>query len=390
MDFSLTEEQRLLVRTIREFVHRELKPLEEDVEAGGYLADDVAREIRQKSQELGLYAVNIPREFGGGGLSVLEWMMAEEQFGRTSDILIRRAFGNVYEILLEASEKQKQTYLLPAVTGERTFSVAFTEPEAGSDAAAIKTKAERSGEGWVLNGSKHFISDGLFSDFFVVTAVTDPTAGVHGISTFIVEKGMTGFTIGRDQPMMGLRGTSHVEMQFENVGLSSDHLLGSEGQGLKLAFATLGRVRLAQVVARSIGKATLVMDQCLDYARERRQFGAPIGDFQMIQQMLADSAMEINGTRLALWHTASRIDAGEEVRGSISMLKVQAAEMLGHVVDRAVQIFGGAGYCRDLPIERYYRDARIYRIYDGTSEIHRAVLAKQMMRGDTSVYDIYG
>ena len=390
MDFSLTEEQRLLVGTIREFVHRELKPLEEDVEAGGYLADDVAREIRQKSQKLGLYAVNIPREFGGGGLSFLEWMMAEEQFGRTSDILIRRAFGNVYEILLEASEKQKQTYLLPAVTGERTFSVAFTEPEAGSDAAAIKTKAERSGEGWVLNGSKHFISDGLFSDFFVVTAVTDPTAGVHGISTFIVEKGMTGFTIGRDQPMMGLRGTSHVEMQFENVGLSSDHLLGSEGQGLKLAFATLGRVRLAQVVARSIGKATLVMDQCLDYARERRQFGAPIGDFQMIQQMLADSAMEINGTRLALWHTASRIDAGEEVRGSISMLKVQAAEMLGHVVDRAVQIFGGAGYCRDLPIERYYRDARIYRIYDGTSEIHRAVLAKQMMRGDTSVYDIYG
>ena len=390
MDFSLTEEQRLLVGTIREFVHRELKPLEEDVEAGGYLADDVAREIRQKSQELGLYAVNIPREFGGGGLSVLEWMMAEEQFGRTSDILIRRAFGNVYEILLEASEKQKQTYLLPAVTGERTFSVAFTEPEAGSDAAAIKTKAERSSEGWVLNGSKHFISDGLFSDFFVVTAVTDPTAGVHGISTFIVEKGMTGFAIGRDQPMMGLRGTSHVEMQFENVGLSSDHLLGSEGQGLKLALATLGRVRLAQVVARSIGKATLVMDQCLDYARERRQFGAPIGDFQMIQQMLADSAMEINGTRLALWHTASRIDAGEEVRGSISMLKVQAAEMLGHVVDRAVQIFGGAGYCRDLPIERYYRDARIYRIYDGTSEIHRAVLAKQMMRGDTSVYDIYG
>ena len=390
MDFSLTEEQRLLVGTIREFVHRELKPLEEDVEANGYLADDVAKEIRQKSQALGLYAVNIPREFGGGGLSVLEWMMAEEQFGRTSDILIRRAFGNVYEILLEASEKQKQTYLLPAVKGDRTFSIAFTEPEAGSDAAAIKTRAERSGVGWVLNGSKHFISDGLFSDFFVVTAVTDSMAGVHGISTFIVEKGMTGFTIGRDQPMMGLRGTSHVEMQFENVGLSSDHLLGSEGQGLKLAFATLGRVRLAQVVARSIGKATLVMDQCLDYARERRQFGAPIGDFQMIQQMLADSAMEINGTRLALWHTASRIDAGEEVRGSISMLKVQAAEMLGHVVDRAVQIFGGAGYCRDLPIERYYRDARIYRIYDGTSEIHRAVLAKQMMRGDTSVYDIYG
>ncbi len=390
MDFTLTEEQRLLVETIREFVQRELKPLEEGVETNGYLADEVASKIQEKSKGLGLYAVNIPREFGGGGLSVLEWMMAEEQFGRTSDILIRRAFGNVYEILLEASEEQKQTYLLPAVRGKRTFSIAFTEPEAGSDAAAIKTKAERSGEGWILNGAKHFISDGLFSDFFVVTAVTDPAAGARGISTFIVEKGMTGFTIGRDQPMMGLRGTSHVEMQFKDVVLSNDHLLGHEGQGLKLALATLGRVRLAQVVARSIGKATLVMDQCLDYARERRQFGAPIGDFQMVQQMLADSAMEINATRLALWHTASRLDAGEEVRGSISMMKVQAAEMMGRVVDRAVQIFGGAGYCRDLPIERYYRDARIYRIYDGTSEIHRAVLAKQMMRGDSSVYDIYG
>jgi len=390
MDFTLTEEQRLLVETIREFVQRELKPLEEGVETNGYLVDEVASEIQEKSKGLGLYAVNIPREFGGGGLSVLEWMMAEEQFGRTSDILIRRAFGNVYEILLEASGEQKQTYLLPAVRGKRTFSIAFTEPEAGSDAAAIKTKAERSGEGWILNGAKHFISDGLFSDFFVVTAVTDPAAGARGISTFIVEKGMTGFTVGRDQPMMGLRGTSHVEMQFKDVVLSNDHLLGHEGQGLKLALATLGRVRLAQVVARSIGKATLVMDQCLDYARERRQFGAPIGDFQMVQQMLADSAMEINATRLALWHTASRLDAGEEVRGSISMMKVQAAEMMGRVVDRAVQIFGGAGYCRDLPIERYYRDARIYRIYDGTSEIHRAVLAKQMMRGDSSVYDIYG
>ena len=390
MDFTLTEEQRLLVETIREFVQRELKPLEEGVETNGYLSDEVASEIQEKSKGLGLYAVNIPREFGGGGLSVLEWMMAEEQFGRTSDILIRRAFGNVYEILLEASEEQKQTYLLPAVRGKRTFSIAFTEPEAGSDAAAIKTKADRSGEGWILNGAKHFISDGLFSDFFVVTAVTDPAAGARGISTFIVEKGMTGFIIGRDQPMMGLRGTSHVEMQFKDVVLSNDHLLGHEGQGLKLALATLGRVRLAQVVARSIGKATLVMDQCLDYARERRQFGAPIGDFQMVQQMLADSAMEINATRLALWHTASRLDVGEEVRGSISMMKVQAAEMMGRVVDRAVQIFGGAGYCRDLPIERYYRDARIYRIYDGTSEIHRAVLAKQMMRGDSSVYDIYG
>ena len=390
MDFKLSEEQRLLVSTIRTFIRRELKPLEQDIEETGRLDDTVAANLRKKSQALGLYAVNIPLEYGGGGLSVLDWIIAEEQFGRTSDILIRRAFGNVYEILLEGSAAQKHSYLLPAVRGERAFSVAFTEPEAGSDAAAITTRATRSNDGWVLNGAKHFISDGEYSDFFVVTAVTDPTAKERRISTFIVEKGMLGFSVGRDQPMMGLRGTSHVEMRFEDVHLGPQHLLGQEGQGLKLAYSTLGRVRLAQVAARAVGKATLVMNMSLEYAQQRRQFGAAIGDFQMIQQMLSDSAMEINACRLALWQIASQIDAGEEMRGGISMLKVQTSEMLGRVVDRAVQIFGGAGYCRDLPIERYFRDARISRIYDGSSEIHRMVLAKQLMKGDVSLYDCYG
>ena len=320
---------------------------------------------------------------------MLDWMIAEEQFGWTSDILIRRAFGNVYEILLEGSEVQIENYLLPAVRGDRTFSIAFTEPEAGSDAAAITSQAIRSNNGWVLNGAKHFISDGYYSDFFVVTAVTDPNAATKGISTFIVEKGMPGLVVGRDQPMMGLRGTSHVEMRFDEVRLGPQHLLGQEGQGLKLAFATLGRVRLAQVAARAVGRATMVMKMSLEYARQRRQFGAAIGDFQMIQQMLADSAMEINACRLALWQIASRIDSGEEMRGGISMLKIQASEMLGRVVDRAVQIYGGTGYCRDFPIERYYRDARISRIYDGTSEVHRLVMARELMKGDVSLYDCY-
>ena len=388
MSFVLEDQQRLLVRTIRDFVKRELMPLEDTVEAQGFLADDIATEIQQKSRDLGLYAVNIPTEYGGGGLSVFDLMLAEEQYGHTSDILIRRAFGNVYEILLEGNAEQIETYLLPTVRGERTCSVAFTEPAAGSDAASIKTRAVRDSNDWILNGAKHYISDGLYSDFFVVTAVTDPDAGYNGISTFIVEKGMSGFTIGRDQPMMGLRGTSHVEMSFDDVRLSKTHLLGPEGKGLKMALATLGRVRLAQVAARATGKATHIMDMMLEHARERKQFGAQIGTFQMVQQMLADSAMEINATRLALWQTASRIDQGEDPRASISMLKVQAAEMLGHVVDRAVQIFGGMGYCRDLPIERYYRDARIYRIYDGASEIHRVVMAKALMKGDTSLYSI--
>ena len=389
MDFSLSEEQHLLVSSIRGFIESELQPLEEDIEKTGRLADDVASEIRAKSQELGLYAVNIPTKYGGGGLSVLDWMIAEEQFGRTSDILVRRAFGNVYEILLEGTDAQIETYLIPAVRGDRTFSVAFTEPEAGSDAAAIKTRAVRKNDGWVLNGSKHFISDGLYSDFFIVTAVTNPDAGARGISTFILDKGLAGFTVGRDQPMMGLKGTSHVEMHFENVKLNEGCLLGKEGQGLKLALATLGRVRLAQVSARAVGRSSMILDSCLRYSKDRRQFGSAIGEFQMIQHMLADSAMEINACRLALWQTASRIDAGEEARGAISMLKVQASEMLGRVVDRAVQIYGGAGYCCDLPIERYYRDARIARIYDGTSEIHRMVMARQMMKGDVGLFDIY-
>ena len=389
MDFSLSEEQHLLVSSIRGFIESELRPLEEGIEKTGRLADDVASEIRAKSQELGLYAVNIPTKYGGGGLSVLDWMIAEEQFGRTSDILVRRAFGNVYEILLEGTDEQIETYLIPAVRGDRTFSVAFTEPEAGSDAAAIKTRAVRKNDGWVLNGSKHFISDGLYSDFFIVTAVTNPDAGARGISTFILDKGLAGFTVGRDQPMMGRKGTSHVEMHFENVKLNEGCLLGKEGQGLKLALATLGRVRLAQVSARAVGRSSMILDSCLRYSKDRRQFGSPIGEFQMIQHMLADSAMEINACRLALWQTASRIDAGEEARGAISMLKVQASEMLGRVVDRAVQIYGGAGYCCDLPIERYYRDARIARIYDGTSEIHRMVMARQMMKGDVGLFDIY-
>jgi acyl-CoA dehydrogenase len=389
MDLKLNQEQRLLVNTIRSFIRSELKPLEQDIEETGSLSDALAVDIRKKSQALGLYAVNIPSEFGGGGLSVLDWMIAEEQFGWTSDILIRRAFGNVYEILLEGTEVQIENYLLPAVRGDRTFSIAFTEPEAGSDAAAITSQAIRSNNGWVLNGAKHFISDGYYSDFFVVTAVTDPNAATKGISTFIVEKGMPGLVVGRDQPMMGLRGTSHIEMRFDEVRLSPQHLLGREGQGLKLAFATLGRVRLAQVAARAVGRATMVMKMSLEYARQRRQFGAPIGDFQMIQQMLADSAMEINACRLALWQIASKIDAGEEMRGGISMLKIQASEMLGRVVDRAVQIYGGTGYCRDFPIERYYRDARISRIYDGTSEVHRLVMARELMKGDVSLYDCY-
>jgi acyl-CoA dehydrogenase len=380
MDFGLSDEQRLLVETARRFVATELIPLEQGVEDQGALDPATARQIFEKSKALGLYAANIPVDLGGGGLSTVDTCLVEEQFGHTTDILIRRAFGNVYEVLLLATPAQRERWLLPCVKGERTFSVCFTEPGAGSDAAGIKTRAVRDGKVWRLNGQKIFISDGQFSDFFVVSAVTDPAAGAKGISLFIVDKGTPGFTVGRDQPMMGLRGTSHVELYFDDVTLGPEHLLGQEGSGLKHAFETLGRIRLAHIGARAVGKATRLLKMSTDYAMERSQFGQQIGTFQMVQQMLADSAMEINAARLLVLQTAWEIDQGRDARERISMVKVYAAETLGRVADRAVQIHGGMGYCRDLPVERFYRDARVFRIYDGTSEIHRTVIGRSMLK----------
>ncbi|PTV94347.1 acyl-CoA dehydrogenase/acyl-CoA dehydrogenase [Rhodobacter aestuarii] len=388
MDLSLSHEQKLLVQTVRDFIAEELAPLEAEVEENGALAQEKADTIFAKSRDLGLYAMNIPEEFGGGGLSAFDTMLVEEQFGRTTDILVRRAFGNVYEVLLACQGEQIERWLTPTVRGGRVCSIAITEPGAGSDAASIRTKAVENGQGgWKLSGSKHFISDGFVSDFFVVSAVTDPDKGAKGISLFLVDKGAPGLTIGRDQPMMGLRGTSHVELSFDEVPLKPIHMLGERGMGFRMALGVLGRVRLAQVGARSIGKATKVLDLMIDYARERKQFGHAIGEFQLVAQMLADSAMEINAARLALWQTAVEIDEGKDPRTRISLVKVQAAETLGRVVDRAVQVFGGMGFCKDLPIERYYRDARIYRIFDGTSEIHRTVMGRSLMKGEPGLYD---
>jgi acyl-CoA dehydrogenase len=388
MDFGLTDEQRLIVETVRRFVATELLPLEEDIEKSGRLEPARAREIFEKSRALGFYAMNIPEQYGGGGLSAVDTMLVEEQFGHAKDILIRRAFGNVYESLLEGDDAQKKRWLLPTVRGERTCSIAITEPGAGSDAAAIRTGAARDGNGWVLTGNKHFVSDGEYSDFFIVSAVTDADARPRHISLFLVDKATPGVTVGPNQPMMGLTGTSHVGLFFDDVRLGPENLLGGEGNGLRLALTTLGRVRLAQVCARAVGKASRLLELAIAYANERRQFGKTIGEFQMIQQMVADSVIDINGARLLVLRAAWEIDQGREGRDWISMAKVEAAETLGRVADRAVQIFGGMGYCAEMPIERLYRDSRIFRIFDGTSEIHRTVVAKSALKNGAPVFDI--
>ncbi|HEU4377810.1 MAG TPA: acyl-CoA dehydrogenase [Hyphomicrobiaceae bacterium] len=385
MDFSLSDEQRLLIDTVRKFIAEQLAPLEDEVERTGTLTPAQARSIFEKAKALGLYGMNIPTSLGGGGLSAVDTMLVEEQFGHTTDILIRRAFGNVYEVLLACEGTQKERWLLPAVQGERICCIAITEPGAGSDAAGITTRAVRDASGWRLTGQKHFISDAVWSDFFVVSAKTDTS---RAFSLFLVDKNLPGITVGRDQPMMGIRGTGHVELVFDNVKLDGQALLGGEGNGMKLILETLGRVRLAQVAARAVGKSAKVLALATDYANERKQFGKAIGDFQFIQQFIADSVIEINAARYMVLRAAWEIDQGNDARDWISMVKVQAAETLGRVVDRAVQVFGGMGFCKDLPIERYYRDARIYRIFDGTSEIHRGLVARAALKKGAPLFDI--
>jgi acyl-CoA dehydrogenase len=240
----------------------------------------------------------------------------------------------------------------------------------------------------VLTGNKHFVSDGEYSDFFIVSAVTNPDAKPRHVSLFLVDKATRGVTVGPNQPMMGLTGTSHVGLFFDDVRLGPENLLGGEGNGLRLALTTLGRVRLAQVCARAVGKASRLLELAIDYANERRQFGKSIGEFQMIQQMIADSVIDINGARLLVLRAAWEIDQGREGRDWISMAKIEAAETLGRVADRAVQIFGGMGYCAEMPIERLYRDSRIFRIFDGTSEIHRTVVARSALKNGAPVFDI--
>lgn len=385
MDFALNDEQKMMIDTVRRFIAEELHPLEQTLEDHGALPRAQAQAIHDKARSLGLYALNMPAELGGGGLSNLDRVLCEEQFGHTSDQLIRRAFGNVYEPLLHCRGDQVERWLRPSVEGTRTCAIAITEPGAGSDAAGIKTHAKRTDAGWVLNGGKHFISDGEWSDFFLVSART----GEKEISMFMVDKGLPGFTVGKDQQMMGLRGTPHVELFFDNVALEDAALLGERGQGFKLAMGALNVVRLAQVGARAVGKASHVCELMLQYAGERRQFDTRICDFQMVQQMLADSVIEINAARWMVYQAAWMLDQGFDAREQIAMVKVHAAETLGRVVDRAVQVFGGMGFCKELPIERYYRDARIYRIFDGTSEIHRGVIAKSALRKGAALFDIH-
>jgi acyl-CoA dehydrogenase len=307
--------------------------------------------------------------------------LVEEELGRTADALIRRVFGQVYEMLLECRGEQRERYLYPTVRGDKITCLGLTEPNAGSDAANIETAAERAGDVFVLNGRKHFISDGDIADYAIVFAVTDKALRARGgITAFLVDRGTPGFTVGRIQPMMGHRGYHHTELVFEDCQVPASQVLGEVGQGFKLVMTTLSRVRLAHIGARAVGMAERLLEMARAHALSRRQFGRAIAEFQLIQGMLADSATEAYATRLMVYNTAWEIDQGRDVRAKISMVKLYASEMQSRVVDRVLQIFGGMGFCKELPVERMYRDARVTRIYDGTSEIHRTIIARHVLK----------
>lgn len=375
------DEARMLADTVRRFVVDKVQPLETEVETLGEIPPEKLAQLKQEALALGLYAMNMPHEVGGGGLSTLEMCLVEEQLGQTSDALIRRIFGQVYPMLMAATPAQREQYVIPTVKGDKICAMAITEADAGSDAAAIKTVARLDGDDWVIDGTKHFISDGDIADYIIVMALTDAEKRARGgITLFLVDRNAPGFSVARRQQMMGHRGYGHAELVFDGCRVPGDAVLGEVGEGFRLIMRSVSDIRLCHIGARCVGMAQRVLEMMRTHAAERRQFGAPIGDFQMVQKMIADSAIEIYAARSMVLDCAAAMDRGEDPREKVSMIKVFASEMLGNVADRGIQVFGGYGFTKDLPLERIYRDARVTRIYDGTSEIHRMLVARGVIK----------
>jgi len=328
IDFSLPDHTRLLVDTVRRFVETEVHPLEDEVERTATVPPQSLKVTKTKAQELGLYAMNMPASVGGGGLSCVEHCLVEEEFGKTTDALIRRVFGQVYPMLMACKGEQIEKYLLPTVKGDKICAMAITEPGAGSDAAAISTTAHRDSDSWVLNGTKHFISDGDIADYVILMALTDKEKRARGgITLFLVDRGTPGFAVARTQPMMGHRGYGHAELTFDQCRIPADAVLGEVGSGFKLIMQSVLQIRLAHIGARAVGMAQRALDMMRKHAAERRQFGQPIGDFQMVQKLIADSATEIFGVKMMVMNAAWEIDQGLEPRDKVSMIKVAASSL---------------------------------------------------------------
>jgi acyl-CoA dehydrogenase len=370
-----------LLTTVRRFVDQRLIPAEFEVAT----SDDIPASIVSDMRDLGLFGLSVPEEFGGLGLWMEDEVRAMFELGRASPAFRSLIATNVgigsQAIVIDGTLDQKARFLPMIASGDVIGSFALTEPEVGSDAGSVRTAARRSGDHYVLNGTKRYITNAPKAGLFTVMARTDPDKpGGNGVSAFIVEAGSPGLSIGRPEHKMGQQGTQVADVIFEDCIVPADNLIGGvEGQGFKTAMKVLDKGRLG-IAAACTGFADRILGESVDYANGRIQFGKPIGDYQLIQAMIADSRTEIFAARAMVLEAARAKDAGEDVGTLASACKLFASEMVGRVADRNVQIHGGAGYVSDYPAERHYRDVRLYRIYEGTSEIQRLKIGRDTLR----------
>jgi len=374
------ETREQLIDTVRRFVAERLRPLEAKVAEEDAMPADLVEEMKG----LGLFGLSIPEEYGGLDLSMEDECLVAVELGRTSPAF-RSSFGTNVGIgsqglVMFGTEAQKQKYLPGIASGEIITSFALTEPEAGSDSANVQTRAILDGDAYVLNGVKRFITNANKADLFTVMARSDPEkAGAGGVSAFLVERNLPGLSVGKPEKKMGQQGAHICDVVFDNVRVPVENRLGREGEGFKVAMQVLDRGRL-HISAVCVGVAERLIADCVAYMGERRQFGQPLSSFQLLQGMIADSKTESLAAKALTMETARKRDAGESVTMEAAAAKYFASEMVGRVADRAVQIFGGAGYVADHGIERLYRDVRIFRIYEGTSQIQQVVIARETLK----------
>ncbi len=382
MQFGLTDEQQMIVDTVRSFVEHEIYPHEEAVERSGEVPKEIADEIKRKTLALGFYACNFPEEVGGAGLSHVDFALVERELGRGS-MALNHFFGRPQNILMACEGDQRERYLLPAVRGERMDALAMTEPDAGSDVRGMKCSAVRDGGDWVLNGSKHFISGADHADFFIVFVATGvdetPRGPKKRITTFLVDRGTPGFEVRDGYASVSHRGYKNCILDFDNCRLPDAQVLGEVDGGFAVMNEWLYATRIT-VATMSVGRARRCFDYALTYAAEREQFGQPIGKFQGVSFQIADMITEIDAADMLTLAAAWRLDEGLPANREIASAKVYATEMLARVTDATLQIYGGMGLMNDFPIERFWRDARVERIWDGTSEIQRHIISRELLR----------
>ena len=378
MDFGLTEEHRMIRRMVREFAEKEIAPRAEEMDETDRFPDDLFRRMG----ELGILGLPFPEEYGGSGGNYTSLVIALEEIARASGamaiVLDAHTSLCCEPIYIFGAEEQKRKYLVPLARGKKIGAFGLTEPQAGSDAGATRTRAVRDGDEWVINGQKIFITNGSIADVTVITAKTDPEKGTRGISAFIVEKGTPGFQPGRDEKKMGLKGSVTSELFFEDCRIPAENLLGKENEGFKQFLTTLDAGRVA-IAAMAVGLAQGAFERALTYAQEREQFGQPIAKFQAVQWMIADMATEIEAARLMVQRAAWRREQGERFTKEAAMAKLFATEMSERACRKAIQIHGGYGYVREYEVERMYRDQRLCAIGEGTNEIQHLVIARQVL-----------